>query len=67
MDGQRCDKCPAPARVKIDVLRTRGKLYFCWHHARQHFPLMDPDKVPSDPYPGMLFTVERVDHEASRA
>jgi len=31
---ERCDRCPAAARVRADLLR--GELLFCAHHARLH-------------------------------
>jgi hypothetical protein len=32
---ERCDRCPAAARVRADLARG-GELLFCAHHAREH-------------------------------
>lgn len=50
---ERCDRCPAAARVRADLLR--GALLFCAHHARLHeasllaggAALVDLDSVPN--------------------
>jgi hypothetical protein len=49
---ERCDRCPAPARVRADL--HRGELLFCAHHSRLHeasllaggAALVDLDSVP---------------------